>query len=217
MCTARDRSALLMAAELGIRVYSIEYTLSPEAKYPVARDQCLDVYRELTRTMDPKEILGMSSSAGGQLMLSTLCLAQRQKLPMIAGLVFYTPGADLSGSGDSMATNATRDVMHPAFLMGMVKKNYLSAGVDLKDPLVSPIYADFEQGFPPSVITTGTRDLLLTPSINLYWKLREVSEKVELLMTDGMWHGFNWEVEMPEAVRVRGAVVKFLEDLVEKK
>jgi monoterpene epsilon-lactone hydrolase len=48
MGTARDRSALLMAAEMGITVCSIEYTLSPEAKYPVARDQCIDVYRQLT-------------------------------------------------------------------------------------------------------------------------------------------------------------------------
>jgi monoterpene epsilon-lactone hydrolase len=35
-----------MAAEMGIRVFSIEYTLSPEVRYPVAIKQCLGVYRD---------------------------------------------------------------------------------------------------------------------------------------------------------------------------
>jgi monoterpene epsilon-lactone hydrolase len=84
--SARDRTGLLMAAEMGIRVgirvYSIEYSLSPEVRYPVARDQCLAVYRQLIQLFQPKIIMGMSSSSGCQLMLSMLLLAQREKLPM---------------------------------------------------------------------------------------------------------------------------------------
>jgi monoterpene epsilon-lactone hydrolase len=38
--SARDRTGLTMAAEMGIRVLSIEYTLSPEVRYPVAIKQC---------------------------------------------------------------------------------------------------------------------------------------------------------------------------------
>lgn len=212
MGTARDRSALLMSAEMGIRVYSIDYTLAPEAQYPVARDQCMPVYRHLVKTFEPKNIFGMSSSAGGQLMLSMLVLAQQENLPMVAGLVFYTPGADLSESGDSITSNASRDVMHPSFALQLAKQNYIGK-YTTSDPLVSPIYADFKTGFPPSVITTGTRDMLMSAGIRLSWKLREVSSKVELLVSDGMWHGFNWEVEMPEAIRVRAAVLKFLNEL----
>ena len=31
-------------------------------------------------------------------------------------------------------------------------------GHDLKDPLISPVYGDMH-GFPPTILTTGTRDL----------------------------------------------------------
>ncbi|KAH8800427.1 Alpha/Beta hydrolase protein [Xylogone sp. PMI_703] len=211
--TARDRSALLMAAELGIRVYSVQYTLAPEAQYPIARDQCLAVYKELAISLGAENIFGMSTSAGGQIMLSLLVLIQRQKLPMMAGQVLYTPAADLSASGDSPVTNAGRDVMHPTFVAAIARKNYIGK-YDTKDPLISPVFADFEAGFPPTIITTGTRDSLLSGCLRLSWKLRDVSNRVELLVTDGMWHAYHWEPEMPEAVRTRKEVYKFLASLM---
>ena len=92
MGSARDRTALIMVAEMGIRVYSISYVLAPESRYPVARDQRLAVYRQLAKDFDPTNILGMSSSASGQLMLSTLLLACQEGLPMIAGHYLCRPG-----------------------------------------------------------------------------------------------------------------------------
>ena len=53
MGSPKDRAALTMAAELGVRVYSVAYTKSPEAKYPEARNQCLAVYRELLQCGPP--------------------------------------------------------------------------------------------------------------------------------------------------------------------
>jgi epsilon-lactone hydrolase len=207
--SARDRTGLLMAAEMGIRVYSIEYSLSPEVRYPVARDQCLSVYRQLVRDHDPRKIIGMSGSSGCQLMISTLLLAQRENLPMFSCQFLCTPATDLSGDGDSFVSNNGRDMMPTSFLLNMVRQNY-PGNIDYKDPLYSPIYADYSATFPPSVITTGTRDSLLSSGVCLYWKLRDAGVSVELLISEGMWHGFNWEEEMPEAIRVRAAVRTFL-------
>lgn len=53
MGSPRDRAVLTMAVELGVRVYSIDYAKSPEAKYPEALDQCLAVYRELLQNGPP--------------------------------------------------------------------------------------------------------------------------------------------------------------------
>jgi epsilon-lactone hydrolase len=207
--SARDRTGLLMAAEMGVRVYSIEYSLSPEVRYPVARDQCLSVYRQLIKDNDPKNIIGMSSSSGCQLMLSMLLLAQRENLPMFSCQLLCTPAADLSGNGDSLVANNGRDMMPTSFLLGMVTQNY-SSDVDHRDPLYSPINAEYNATFPPSVITSGTRDSLLSSGVCLYWKLRGAGVKVELLVSEGMWHGFNWEEAMPEAICVRAAVRQFL-------
>ena len=83
-------------------------------------------------------------------------------------------------------------------------------GPDLHDPAVSPIYASYDSGFPPTVINTGTRDSLMSNSVRLFWVLREAGADVELLVSEGMWHGFNWEPALPEAVRARAAVYDFL-------
>ncbi|RFU27480.1 hypothetical protein B7463_g8868, partial [Scytalidium lignicola] len=207
---ARDRTSLILAGELGMRVYAIEYTLSPEARYPVTRDECLDVYRQLVKDFRPQDIFFTSSSSGGQLTLSMLLLAQKEKLPIPAAQYLCTPAADLTGAGDSIVTNASRDIMPGSFLIGMVEQNYAPPGFNKKDPLFSPLFATYNLDFPPTIITVGTRDLLLSTGVQLYWKLREAGVEVELLVSEGMWHGFNWELEVPESICARVAVKAFL-------
>ncbi|KAI7763400.1 hypothetical protein LZL87_010465 [Fusarium oxysporum] len=222
MGSPRDRAALTMAAELGVRVYSVDYTKSPEAKYPEARDQCLAVYRELLQNgpsggapVDPSNIHAMGCSSGAQILVSMLLVARQKGLPMpSAGMYLCTPALDLSGAGDSMVFNSLgRDIMPVSLLTGMVSQNYAPEGIDVTDPLYSPIYADYDESFPPTVITVGTRDFALSHGIRFYWKLREAGIKVELLVSEGMWHGFNWDPVIPESIRARAAVIKFLEGL----
>ena len=44
-------------------------------------------------------------------------------------------------------------------------------GCDLKEPLLSPIYGDFA-GWPPTILISGTRDLLLSSTVRTHRKLR---------------------------------------------
>ncbi|KAK5993737.1 Monoterpene epsilon-lactone hydrolase-like protein [Cladobotryum mycophilum] len=210
MGTARERTALITAGELGITVYSVEYTLSPEVYYPVAIEQCLSVYRELVTKFGHENIVGISSSAGGQIMLSTIVRAQREGIPLPAALAFYTPNVDLSGAGDSEVSNNNRDLVNTDVALEAYEKLY-AGGVALDDTLFSPIYAELNGPLPPTVINTGTRDVLLSQCVRLYWKLRDAGGQAELLVSEGMWHGFNWELELPEGVRARNAVYSFIQ------
>ena len=47
-------------------------------------------------------------------------------------------------------------------------------GHDLKDPMLSPIYADL-RGFPPTILTSGTRDLFLSLTVRTHRKLRRAA------------------------------------------
>lgn len=219
MGSPRDRAALTMAAELGVRVYSPDFTKAPEAKYPLARDQCLAVYRALISgdppggtSMDPADIYAMGSSSGAQLLVSMFLVAREEGLPLpAAGVYLCTPAVDLTGAGDSPVFNGHgRDIMPVSLLYGMVTQNYLAEGINLRDPLVSPMYAEYDESFPRTVITVGTRDFALSNGVRFFWKLREAGVEVELLVSDGMWHGFIWEPLLPEAMCARAAVVKFL-------
>lgn len=208
--TARDRSALLVAARLGMKVYSVDYSVAPEAKYPVAINQSLAVYKELIKQFDPKKMLGVSSSAGGEMILSMILRINQQHLPMMKAQICFTPGADISGSGDSPESNDERDVVTRDLAVRSAKDFYLG-GADPKDPMVSPIYAAIPTDFPATVFTTGTRDLLESNSIRMFWKLQNAGIESELLVQEGMWHGFHWEWNMPESVATMNAVSKFVE------
>jgi len=72
MGTARERTALLAAAELGVTVYSVDYTLSPEAAFPTAIEQSLAVYRELAARIGAGNLVGVASSSGEQIILRCL-------------------------------------------------------------------------------------------------------------------------------------------------
>ncbi len=45
-----------------------------------------------------------------------------------------------------------------------------AAGHDLKDPLLSPVYGDMT-GFPPAILTSGTRDLYLSNTVRVHRKI----------------------------------------------
>jgi monoterpene epsilon-lactone hydrolase len=60
-------------------------------------------------------------------------------------------------------------------------------GRDLKDPYVSPICGDFSP-FPPTVLASGTRDLLLSLTGLTHRKLRRANVAAELHIFEGMSH-----------------------------
>lgn len=206
---ASDRSALLVAGTLGIPVVSIDYTMAPEAKYPVAIDQSLGVYRALVQKYGGNRLMGISSSAGGQIMLTMLLRASREGLPMMKAQVLFTPASDLSGAGDSAVANDGRDVVTAGPALRSVKQFYLG-DADPRDPKVSPVYDDYPRDFPSSVIVTGTRDLMLSNASRMFWKLRAAGGNSELLVAEGGWHGFHWEYETQESQAAMSAVKTFL-------
>lgn len=60
-------------------------------------------------------------------------------------------------------------------------------GRDLKHPYLSPIYGDFNH-FPPTVLASGTRDLLLSLTVLTHRKLRRANVEAELHVFEGMSH-----------------------------
>jgi epsilon-lactone hydrolase len=60
-------------------------------------------------------------------------------------------------------------------------------GHDLKDPLLSPIYGDVK-GFPPTILTSGTRDLLLSNTVRMHRKLRQAGVDAVLQVYEGQSH-----------------------------
>ena len=79
----------------------------------------------------------------------------------------------------------------------------------LRHPLVSPIYADFGPGFPPALLSSGTRDLLLSCTVRLHRALREAGVEADLHVFDAMWHG---AARMPDMQDLQREVQVFLRE-----
>src|SRR5260370_36363575 len=98
----------------------------------------------------------------------------------------------MSVCGDSSGTNNNRCCQSADMALAIVRQNYVGE-MNPSDPGISPLNDTFDPDFPPTIITTGTRDIMLSNAVRLFWKLKEINVPVELLVSEGMWHGFNWE------------------------
>jgi len=182
---AGTREAVLMAGLAGFKVISVDYRMPPDFPFPAALDDAFAVYREILKTTKPEYIGIFGTSAGGSLTLTTLLRAKMEDLPMPGAIAPGTPTVDLSKTGDTLFTNAGVDNVLGT-QDGFIRATALlyANGRDLKDPLLSPIYGDVH-GFPPAILTSGTRDLYLSNTVRMYRKLRAAGVEAVLQMWEG--------------------------------
>jgi len=79
------------------------------------------------------------------------------------------------------------------------------------DPRISPVLADFGRGFVPTMITTGTRDLLQSDAVRFTRVLRDATVPVRLRVWEGMWHAFESVPGLPEGNECMAEVFGFLD------
>jgi epsilon-lactone hydrolase len=180
--------ALFMAGFGHFKVIAVDYRMPPEAYFPAALDDGLTVYRNAIRTTDPKNIAIFGSSAGGALTLEMVLKAKQDGLPLPGAIAPGTPMSDVTKVGDTFVTNAMLDnvLVSPDGFCDAGTKVYAN-GHDLKDPLLSPVYGD-AKGFPPTILTSGTRDLLLSNTVRMHRKLRQAGVDAMLQVYEGQSH-----------------------------
>jgi len=179
------KMAIGSALRLGARVVTVDYRMPPDHPYPAGLDDCVAFYRALLEDYRPHEIIVGGGSAGGNLAAATILRARDEGLPLPAGSVLVSPEVDLTESGDSFQTNAGIDGMGTL----MAANRLYAAGADLADPYLSPLFGDFVRGFPPSLITAGTRDLFLSNAVRMHRALRAADVPAELHIVEAATHG----------------------------
>lgn len=196
------------AAALGLRTLCVDYRMPPDHPYPAAPEDCVAVYKALLDSHDPRRIVIGGSSAGGNLAATATLMIRDRGLPMPAGVILLTPEVDLTEAGDSFRTNADLDVV---LKRPLPEANALYAGGhDLRDPYLSPLFADFTRGFPPTLVQTGTRDLFLSNSVLIHRKLREAGIDAELHVWEAMPHGSFGRGDTPEGDAVNAELGRFI-------
>ncbi|KAI7858293.1 alpha/beta hydrolase fold-domain-containing protein [Circinella umbellata] len=150
----------------GRRVFSVNYRLAPEHKFPCGLYDAVQAFLYLIDAdhgycLDPKNILIMGDSAGGGLALATILYLRDHGLPQPEGAVLLSPWVDLSFSFPSWDNASVYDYLpnNPDRLPKMNPANlYLGterAPSMVRHPYVSPIFADNFENLPPIIIQSG--------------------------------------------------------------
>lgn len=205
-------STLPLAEETGLRIVSIDYTPAPAADHALIGEQVVAVLAALyAQGFAPGDIGIYGDSAGATIAASAMLRARARGLPLPAGLVLWSPWADLSCGGDTYRTLLDAEPFYtPEAFLGTAARCYAGASA-LTDPLVSVLFADYTSGYLPTLIQCGTRELLLSDAVRLHRRLRDSGVDVELDIHDGLWHVFQFKpIDAPEAVTARARTGRFL-------
>ena len=209
---AGTAEATLMAAYGGFKVISFDYRMPPDYPYPAAMDDAMAVWKAAIKLQDPRNMAILGTSTGGGMTLAMILRAKQEGLPLPAAIAPGTPWSDLTETGDTYKTNEWLDNILVSYSGYLSHAAQLYAnGHDLKDPQLSPIYGDFS-GFPPAILTSGTRDLFLSLTVLTHRKLRRAGVEAELQVFEGMSHAqYNFDPFAPETKEVFTEVASFFD------
>ncbi len=210
--------AAALSAGAGCAVLLVDYRLAPAHPFPAALDDALAALRWLTSSeggaLNPASIVISGDSAGGGLAAAVLVALRDAGGELPAGGVLLSPWTDLALTGASHTTEDGRDPMCSTATLAQSVEAYVPDGVDVRDPLVSPLYAELN-GLPPLLVHVGEIEVLRDDAVSFARKAREAGTDVELMVAPGMvhvWHLFAGLA--PESTRDLATVTAWIRSLL---
>jgi len=200
-----------LAAAANARAMIIDYRLAPEHPYPAALEDAIAAYQWLMDNMHPSsQIAVIGDSAGGGLALALLIHLRDEGIPLPGMAICISPWTDLSGSGESMRTNAKTDIILDAQNLAKSAAIYLG-NTDPCDPLASPVYANLN-GLPRLLIHVGSDEILLSDSTVLAMRARAAGVDVTLEVWEHMQHVWHFAASfVPESRQAIARIGEFVQ------
>lgn len=193
-------------------VVFVNYTPSPEAKYPVPLEQAYAATKWVsengqTINVNSSHLAVAGDSVGGNMAAAVSLLAKDRGGPKIKYQVLFYPVTD--ANFDTPSYTAYQDGY---FLTREAMKwfwdNYTSNQTNRKEPTVSPLQASIEQlrGLPSALIINGEFDVLRDEGEAYAHKLIEAGVPVTGLRYHGTIHDFVMLNPLADTPATRGAI-----------
>ncbi|MGW4995603.1 alpha/beta hydrolase [Streptomyces mirabilis] len=190
-----DRLVREIANGARAAVVFVNYTPSPEARYPVAIEQAHAAAKWVAEhgseiNIDGSRLAIAGDSAGGDLAAAVTLLAKQRGGPKFAFQALFYPVTDANFNTDSYKRFAENCFLtRPA--MQWFWDAYAPNAADRKKSTVSPLRASLEElrGLPPALVITDS-DVLLDEGTAYAEKLRAAGVSVTATHYGGVTHDF---------------------------
>ncbi|MFC9974218.1 alpha/beta hydrolase [Spirillospora sp. NPDC127200] len=191
-----DRLARELAKGAGAAVVFVNYSLSPEARYPVANGQNLAALRWIVEHgaehgLDPARVAVAGDSVGGNMAAALTLAAKGHEDLALAGQVLFYPVTDAGFDTDSYEQFAEgyflrRDAMRWFW------DQYTTDEAQRAEITASPLRATAEDlaGLPPALVITAEADVLRDEGEAYAAKLRQAGVPVTAVRYQGAIHDF---------------------------
>jgi acetyl esterase len=182
-----------LVRQSGVACLSVDYQLSPEAKFPVAYDETVAMIRLMAREgaglrIDPTRLATGGDSAGANLALAAaLALRDVGEKALKFMLLFY--GVYSTDSESPSWQQFGRGAGLSQTQMKWIWETYLENPSQLGDWRAAPILADLD-GLPPAHLIVGSLDPLFDDSHLLAAALDKAGVANALTVYQGINHGF---------------------------
>jgi len=212
-CSARTHRPYTTAfAQRGFRVYVPDYRLAPENPFPAGLNDAVAAWHAVRGEAGPSALMVIGGdSAGGGLALATMLKLRDEGATLPVAAALFSPLTDLIGIGESRRTNDRRCAMFHGSGLARATEFYIAGtGVDPRDPLASPLYADL-RGLPRLLIHVGTDETLRDDSTELAARARAAGVPVEVTLWPVVPHVWQlFHLFVPEGRESLAAASAFL-------
>ena len=191
-----ERLVRELANKANVVIVFVNYTPSPEAKYPIALEQAYAATKWVAENgqsinVNSSRLAVAGDSVGGNIATALTMLTKERGGPSIRFQLLFYPVTDANFDTPSymMYQNGywlTRDAMKWFW------SSYLTNQTNVKDSTVSPLQASLEQlkGLPPALIINGENDVLRDEGEAYALKLLEAGVPVAAVRYHGTIHDF---------------------------
>ena len=211
---SHDRLARDIMAASGAALAVVDYSRSPESRYPVALEQTYAVTAWLAENggvlgLDGSRLAVAGDSSGANLAAAAVLLAKRRNGPAIRHQTLLYPAADAAcASGSYQQFENGPNLTREAMLWYWDQYAPDQAAKVLDTVSIVNVSVDDLRGFPPSLVITAEYDVLRDEAEAYAGKLIRAGVPVTASRFLGTIHGFLGQNALAEIPAARSAVAQ---------
>jgi acetyl esterase/lipase len=195
-----------LATRAGAEVIVPIYPLAPHSTALQTIGTTADITADVVAEFGAENVTLMGDSAGGNIAIEA-AINMRDRVGIPRQLILISPIVDATKSNPAAAAIAPHDAM--LTIAGSTEgARYYAAGLDLADPLISPLHADLA-GLPPMTIFSGTYDINNPDTRTFVATAREAGISVDYHEAPGLQHVYAI-LPTKEGAEARDLIVKLV-------